>query len=878
MTTSEAKVVQTEPPSNPHRSTTVLTHEESVLRNPFSLRPWLAYISFMTNKDAPQTLTSTFPIYERAVAALPGSYKLWYAYVNIFREYAAHQHPNHGARDAALSVSERAARALQFSPILWAHYIEHLLQEARLTVVRNAVNNALRALPITQHNHVWRVISDAFPSVAAPNVAAFFFARQAVVFPRDAVAPLCDALLAASRVDEAARALADRLKDPKWVPKDSARPDLALRIAHATSKRARAAGPDAVPALVKIAIAEAPLLAVELKACLAEFYTRRGDFQRAREVLEHTVSTATVVRDFSVAYDAYAELETALAQAAVSGGDSDASLHLARLENLVDRRPMLLSDVQLRQNPHNVHEWHRRARMFKQRGDAKNVVDTYAKAVRSVDAHRATNGRAFTLWLAFADYYTQAEELSSARRVLDTAVAQPSAFPTADDLAAVWAGYAETELRFGNLKAALLVLRRATTKTPADTKTVDIIDGVRRSRRLWMLMADIVHARDDVDAVEDVHTGMLDVRVASASSVLSGASYFENRRLFGRAFRLYDRGASALSWPDGLRVWVVYLERAVEQLGKRHPERVRDIFETALRAAPKLRRFGFEEPHPLTKHLYLMYADYELEQGGGTRQTLSILSRATQAARRDDCASLFRFRIVRTTTLCGATAARIVYEEALRALTDMEDVAEFASRYAALEMRLGEVDRARAIFQITCSAVDTTSGGACATFWNAWRDLEIQSGTDDSLRDMMRRRRWVELDQGRTSMHRVASGTQQISNMVRGGELDIERTQESIADHEQAAASDGVVRKNIEKPTEADDDAIDVVSSEPDKTSELTMPHHNVVNVDEVQGENPDYEADLDNHESDVNNTQKKLPTGLQRLMKAARDSAKQEA
>ena len=30
----------------------------------------------------------------------------------------------------------------------------------------------------------------------------------------------------------------------------------------------------------------------------------------------------------------------------------------------MERRPELLSSVMLRQNPHNVHEWHKRAKLF----------------------------------------------------------------------------------------------------------------------------------------------------------------------------------------------------------------------------------------------------------------------------------------------------------------------------------------------------------------------------------------------------------------------------------------------------------------------------------------------------------------------------------
>jgi hypothetical protein len=44
--------------------------------------------------------------------------------------------------------------------------------------------------------------------------------------------------------------------------------------------------------------------------------------------------------------------------------DVDLDLKVARFENLMDRRPILLSSVLLRQNPHNVNEWLKRALLF----------------------------------------------------------------------------------------------------------------------------------------------------------------------------------------------------------------------------------------------------------------------------------------------------------------------------------------------------------------------------------------------------------------------------------------------------------------------------------------------------------------------------------
>ena len=54
-----------------------LVFEEELQRNPFCLKTWVSYVE--AQKAAPGA--ARLVLYERAVAQLPGSYKLWHAYL-----------------------------------------------------------------------------------------------------------------------------------------------------------------------------------------------------------------------------------------------------------------------------------------------------------------------------------------------------------------------------------------------------------------------------------------------------------------------------------------------------------------------------------------------------------------------------------------------------------------------------------------------------------------------------------------------------------------------------------------------------------------------------------------------------------------------------
>lgn len=121
--------------------------------------------------------------------------------------------------------------------------------------------------------------------------------------------------------------------------------------------------------------------------------------------------------------------------------DLDLELRLARFEQLMERRPLLLNGVLLRQNPHNVHEWHKRVTLYK--GKPREVsllcrccfmykellflplyllyafllfqiINTYTEAVQTVTPAKAT-GKPHSLWVAFAKFYednVQIEDVS----------------------------------------------------------------------------------------------------------------------------------------------------------------------------------------------------------------------------------------------------------------------------------------------------------------------------------------------------------------------------------------------------------------------------------------------------------------------------------
>lgn len=109
---------------------------------------------------------------------------------------------------------------------------------------------------------------------------------------------------------------------------------------------------------------------------LATYWTKRGEFDRAKDVFERGMKSVLTIRDFTQVFDTYAEfgesLISAMMESVEDEEDEEAAAetvaevdeHMKEFEALTDRRPFLLNDVLIRRNPNDVQEWEKRVALW----------------------------------------------------------------------------------------------------------------------------------------------------------------------------------------------------------------------------------------------------------------------------------------------------------------------------------------------------------------------------------------------------------------------------------------------------------------------------------------------------------------------------------
>ncbi|CAI5516389.1 unnamed protein product [Closterium sp. Naga37s-1] len=850
-----------------------LLYEEEILRNPFSLKLWWRYLA--ARRDSPAR--KRYLIYERALVALPGSYKLWAAYLKERRAAVRGLPANHAAHAALNNAFERALVTMHRMPRIWLEYLSALVDDQKLvTRARRTFDRALRSLPATQHDRLWDPYLRFVRQPGIPIETARRIFRRFLRFDPLRVEEYVEFLVEAQEWREAAERLASALNDEKFVSvRGRTRHQLWLQLCDLLTRHAEVMHGDAggaggggavgsgsgggggiggsgtlkVDAILRSGIRRFSHEVGRLWTSLADYYIRRGLFERARDVYEDGLTSVMTVRDFSVVFDALAQFEESMlaakleltageeeeeAEEEAEGEDeedeeerewweeeeegvgegeeagagaeegarreedgqeqqqgegqtdkveqpkgkkltkqqllklqqlhqqkqqqkvqdganlakkqqknqkkkpldwmfraADADLRLARLEALMDRRPELVSAVLLRQNPHNVHEWHKRAKLFQT--NPERQILTYTEAVKTVDPFQAV-GKPHTLWVAFAKLYEKHGDLGNARRVLERAV--QARLKAVEDVAAVWCEWAEMEVRHHNFHGARELLRRATLQPSVAVLRQAAAEGderpqlrVYRSLKVWTLYVDLEESLGTLETTRAVYDRIIDLKIATPQIIINYALMLEEHKYFEDSFKVYERGVNIFKYPHVRDIWTTYLSKFVQRYGGKKLERARDLFEQALESAPATD----------CKPLYLAYAKLE-EEYGLARHAMAVYERAAQAVPEEQRMGVYELFIARAAELFGVAKTRDIYERAIESGLPDGDVKRMCLRYAALERRLGEIDRARAIFVHASQLADPRSDGE---FWEAWNAFEIAHGNEDTFRDMLRIKRSV---------------------------------------------------------------------------------------------------------------------------------------
>ena len=179
---------------------------------------------------------------------------------------------------------------------------------------------------------------------------------------------------------------------------------------------------------------------------------------------------------------------------------------------------------------------------------------------------------------------------------------------------------------------------------------------------------------------------IIDLKIATPQIIMNYSIFLEENNYFEEAFKAYEKGIALFKWPNVFDIWNTYLTKFLARYGGSKLERARDLFEQCLDGCPD----------KYAKTFFLLYANLE-EEHGLARHAMSVYERATKAVPASERFDIYNLYIKKVSDIYGVTQTRSIYQRAVEELPDHQ-AREMCQRFADLERKLGEIDRARAIY------------------------------------------------------------------------------------------------------------------------------------------------------------------------------------
>lgn len=701
--------------------------EQEILKNPADIGPWLRYVEHKADRPI---LEQIF-VYERACRLFGRSYKLWKAYLDIRVANLKRINSSKYLQEfeKVNDCFERSLVLLTKMPRIWTDYLEFLLRQSSVTKTRLAFDRALQSLPPSQHHRLWPLYLK-FAEKANDETAVRVWKRYISFSPQD-VEQYISRLIEKEYYNEAAENLVKILDDPNFVsPTGKSKYNLWSELADILVQHPDSTSKFPTDRILRSGIERYPDQVGKLWVNLATYWINRGDIERARDVMEEGMTSAMTVRDFTLIFNSYTELEETEISQLMSKEDNSLDKEIDRrmgaFEQLMDRRPFLISDLLLRQDPNNVVEWEKRVGLWGT--NQEQIVQTYTDAISTIKPSKA-NGKLYKLWVNYSKFYETNNDLSTARVILDKATKVP--FKSVNELAETYIEWAEMELRADDFENALRVMEKAT--NGPKTSRIDYFDEsvspqerLHKSMKVWSFYVDLVESVGEVEDVKKVYNRIFELKIGTPLTIVNYANFLWENNYFEDALKVYERGVEVFSYPVAFEIWNIYLQKAVSrQLGI---ERLRDLFEQALQDCP---------PN-LSKALFIQFGKME-EDRGLISNAMKIYDRASRIVVDKDKPTMYKYYIERTIENFGLAATRPIFERAVNALPEREAM-EMCLEFINVEEKLGEIDRARTLFAYGSQFADPR---VSPEYWQKWDDFEIKYGNEDTYKEKLRIKRSV---------------------------------------------------------------------------------------------------------------------------------------
>ena len=738
------------------------------IQNPLNFKSW--WNTLLGASDAPYHIR--VKLYETALSYLPASYKLWYNYLKEAREYISQFQLPDKRYEIINNLHERALIYMAKMPRIYLDYCNFLEEQCLITKTRKIYNLALKNLPATQHKKIWKSYLEWAIKIDSESTIINVYKRYMKINP-DIKEDYIDFLIGTSHFEEAIKNIIQILNDDMFYSKKNrTQYNYWMFLCQIIEKFPEIAKKFNVENIIRHGINKYSEEIGRLWVALANYFIKIKQFNKSREIFEEALEKVLTVRDFTLVFNTYLKFEEELAKSGIEDYDNEndgngendnmniddsnieSSLKEAftelkiknedgdlfednntnnnnnldeneemkltyeeklnfkflRLNNLLERRPLMLCLTKLRQNPNNVKEWIQKISLCK---NYDSIIETYEEAINTIIPEKAF-GNLSELYINYANYYEQYNEIEKMNNIYFRAcnVNYNKIHENID----MWCLWIEKQLNFRNYNDAYIIIKTVCTNKKYSRYNKSLI--------LWSLYVDLESNFGNEENIRKIYDKMIELKIANIQTIFNYCSYLEKRNFFEETFRIFEQGIFYFQWPGLYDLWIVYIIKFINRYKGKKIERIRDMYEEVIKQCPKDK----------IKIFYYIFAYYE-EEYGSFNHCINILDKGANDVPQNDKAFIYSILISKTSKYFGITKTRNFFNKAMDNL-DKDHILEIGLKYISIESKLGELGRARSIFKHLSQFFNPTNEVLKESFWDVWEQFEIIHGNSDTYYDM----------------------------------------------------------------------------------------------------------------------------------------------
>lgn len=728
-------------------------YEELLLKDPDNESTWLDYYELVQG----DLLKSQFVLH-RAVTQLPASTLLWNAYLLLPWSQTDNVR--------LLSLFEVALLVLNPTPSLWLRYITLAIDSSSTQFVLSAFNKALMSLDEQYHGALWKKVLP-FADKTEGKLGATIYHRFFSVSGRfsdgpDVMADQCLLSVASFGEVSTAKQLLNEIYQNK--PRLS-QPLSLVMLKYCDILILMSSFSDNIyfEDLVTDAMTRFPGMKPEFFLRQALYFARRNCNEKAHHYFRLGLNSSETIRQMVKVFNSYADFQELEVSTSVDEeNEAESGLRMDVFEQLLYDHPRYVNDVLLRQDQNNVDHWLNRAKMYDDRNDKNEALQTLVRAIVTINplsCLSATGKTIADIWIQYADIYISQEDFETSNIIFSKAV--KSQFKTPEELADLHIAWTESLLQSADDNVALNHLEEILFVSPPEVNDENLSDSAQeklyKCLKLWDFYIDLLRsiyedAKDEsvLRKWDKAFTRMSSLKIISIKSLLVFANFLQEQNLWTRSFSVYESGLKAFISPEAkYEIYNDYISKILTH-AKSDPDSVRDIFDQCLTQK--------SIPGYLAKSIYLKYFEFEL-QFGGTMKSIKIVQLAinyltssfNSSTKRysksqlnkiaDDKFDLYQLLLSSISKLKDDDLQRKVFSESIQDVhLTIPQLIQIGLEFISFESKCKEITRARALFR-HLAGLRSPDSPLMNAVWVQWEKFEIEYGTEDTYKDLLRFKR-----------------------------------------------------------------------------------------------------------------------------------------